>query len=66
MVVGQARDGGHESAEAFRAALRRLFDGFELIGPGSYGRGAKNPWQGESPTIDGYTLLPHLADDGST
>lgn len=31
MVVGEVREGGRESVDAFRAALRRLFTGFELM-----------------------------------
>ncbi len=40
LVVDEARDGGRHSIDAFRAALRRLFAGFELLGgPRPYGSG---------------------------
>jgi site-specific DNA recombinase len=65
LIVGEARDGSQAGAEAFRVALRRLFEGFELIPTGSgYGHGSTgSAWQGEAPTVDGYVLLPHLDPD---
>jgi hypothetical protein len=61
MIVGEVRDA--LGLDAFRTALRRVFAGFELTEPFAWGKGIEgsDPWQGESPKVGSYMLIPHVA-----
>lgn len=62
MVVGEVRAGGREGVDAFRAALRRQFAGFELLGgarPFGSGLGTQNPQPGGSGHFDESVGWPH-------
>jgi hypothetical protein len=69
MVVGEIRDGSRESVDGFRAALRRLFDPFDLLGGGKpFGSDHPNTgsvgWPHDDLTLaDGLSLYPHVRDD---
>lgn len=69
-VAGQAQAGSREGLDSFRATLRRLFTGFELVSPTKpFGTGALDGtvWtpQAEEGTVtvtvgSGYVLEPHI------
>jgi len=69
MVVGEVRAGGGQSVDAFRAALRRLFSGFELLGgPRPFGTGLHDAESVGWPHSDlmlsgGLSLYPHVRLD---
>jgi hypothetical protein len=64
MIVGDARERSHDGLKAFRAALRRLFVGFELVPPGSLGSGGLDGviWPQDRGLVsrDGYALVPYV------
>ncbi len=64
-ILGQAREGEHGGAQAFRTALRRLFTGFELVPPGSFGVGVRLGgivWShvDRDVMVGSYRLIPHV------
>lgn len=68
MVVGEVRAGGREGIDAFRAALRRLFSGFELLGGvRPFGSGLHDEesvaWPHDDLTVGDLTLYPHVRED---
>ena len=70
MVVGEVRDGGRESVDGFRSALRRLFSCFELLGGGRpFGSGVSDPhstgWAHDDLVLnDGrLSLYPRVRND---
>jgi hypothetical protein len=72
LVVGDARDGSREGLQAFRAALRRLFVAFDLLGTPGRPFGATPP-EGEDALpfpheslhmpASGLSLLPRVRRD---
>jgi DNA invertase Pin-like site-specific DNA recombinase/cell division protein FtsB len=72
MIAGEAQSRSRDGVEAFRAALRRLFDRFELVawpGVGAPASGADAVvWQGsEPPTVERngqvLVLMPYVRPD---
>ena len=60
-ILGEAREGSAVSADAFRAALRRLFVNFEAIWPQTFPNGRDGlMWQGDWPTAGHLILVPHV------
>ncbi len=64
-ILGQAREGGHAGAQAFRTALRRLFTGFELVPPGSFGVGGRLDgimwgYDDRDVMVGAYRLFPYV------
>jgi hypothetical protein len=69
VIAGEAQTGSREGVDAFRVALRRLFERFELVAWPGFG---SNPnvgteavvWQHQTPVVerDGQplVLLPHV------
>jgi DNA invertase Pin-like site-specific DNA recombinase len=70
LVTGEARDGSRQGVDAFRAALRRLFSSFELLGgPRPYGSGVDDgesvAWPHDDLALDGgpLALFPRIRRD---